>query len=66
MPDPAKFTGSGVERRRMLNELYASLYRRITIFVNLPSRSSTGWRCSARLDEIGEGPVGALMRAAEG
>ena len=29
LPDPTKFTGSAVERAALLNELYASLRRRI-------------------------------------
>ena len=39
LPDPAKFTGSPVERAAMLNELYASLRRRIEIFTALPFAS---------------------------
>lgn len=66
MPDPAKFTGQGVEREAMLNELYAGLYRRITIFANLPFAKLDRMAVRKRLDEIGAGPVGALMQAAEG
>jgi arsenate reductase len=62
LPDPAKFTGEGAERSAMLNELYASLHRRITIFVNLPFEKLGRMALRARLDEIGEGPVGAVTR----
>jgi protein-tyrosine-phosphatase/DNA-binding transcriptional ArsR family regulator len=65
MPDPAKFTGSPVECSTMLNELYASLYRRITIFINLPFPKLERMALKARLDEIGEGPIAALMRRQE-
>jgi hypothetical protein len=50
----------------MLNELYGGLYRRITIFANLPFDKLDRMAVRARLDEIGEGPVGMLARAAEG
>ncbi len=63
LPDPAKFTASGAEREAMLNELYASLYRRIMIFMNLPFEKLDRMAVRARLDEIGAGPVGALARA---
>jgi hypothetical protein len=60
LPDPAKFTGSTVERAALLNELYASLHRRITIFINLPFAKLERMALKARLDEIGLGPVGVL------
>jgi protein-tyrosine-phosphatase len=60
LPDPAKFTGSGAERTALLNELYAGLYRRITIFTNLPFATLERMALKARLDEIGLGPVGVL------
>jgi len=47
MPDPAKFTGQGVERETMLNELYAGLYRRITLSRIYPFPSSIAWRCAS-------------------
>jgi len=65
LPDPAMFTGSTAERAALLNELYGGLYRRITIFANLPFDKLDRMAVRARLDEIGEGPVGALMRAQE-
>ena len=65
LPDPAKFTGSAVERAALLNELYASLHRRITIFVNLPFEKLERMALKARLDEIGLGPVGTLARNRE-
>ena len=44
LPDPAKFTGSAAERATLLNELYASLRRRIEIFTACRSPRSTAWR----------------------
>jgi arsenate reductase len=61
LPDPAKFTGSAVERSSLLNELYASLRRRLEIFTSLPFASLDRMAIRARLDEIGGGcraPVG--------
>lgn len=55
LPDPVKFTGSAVERSAMLNELYASLRRRIEIFTSLPFASLDRMAMKARLDEIGGG-----------
>jgi protein-tyrosine-phosphatase/DNA-binding transcriptional ArsR family regulator len=66
LPDPAKFTGSAAERAALLNELYGGLYRRITAFANLPFEKLDRMAVRARLDEIGEGPVGALARAQGG
>jgi protein-tyrosine-phosphatase/DNA-binding transcriptional ArsR family regulator len=62
MPDPAKFTGSAAEQSTLLNELYASLRRRIEIFVSLPFATLDRMALRTRLDEIGEGPVAALAR----
>jgi protein-tyrosine-phosphatase/DNA-binding transcriptional ArsR family regulator len=62
LPDPAKFAGSAAERSTMLNELYSSLRRRIEIFTSLPFATLDRIAMRARLDEIGEGPVGALAR----
>lgn len=61
LPDPAKFTGSAVERSTMLNELYASLRRRIEIFISLPFATLDRMAMKMRLDEIGGGilsPIG--------
>jgi arsenate reductase len=63
MPDPAKFSGGAAERSTMLNELYASLRRRIEIFISLPFATLDRMALRARLDEIGEGPVGMLARS---
>ena len=62
LPDPAKFTGTGAERSTMLNELYASLHRRLGIFVSLPFASLDRMAARARLDDIGAGPVGVGAR----
>lgn len=53
LPDPAKFTGSPAERQTLLNELYASLRRRIEIFISLPFAALDRMAVKARLDEIG-------------
>ena len=55
LPDPAKFIGRELERASMLNELYASLRRRIEIFTSLPFASLDRMAIKARLDEIGGG-----------
>lgn len=65
LPDPAKFNGSAAERSALLNELYASLRRRIEIFVSLPFATLDRMAVRTRLDEIGAGPVGMLARAEE-
>ena len=52
LPDPAKFTGNLTERATMLNELYASLRRRLEIFTALPFASLDRLAMKARLDEI--------------
>jgi protein-tyrosine-phosphatase/DNA-binding transcriptional ArsR family regulator len=66
LPDPAKFTGSEVEQTALLNELYASLYRRIMIFINLPFAKLERMALKLRLDEIGLGPVGVLALSGKG
>ena len=63
LPDPAKFTGSTIERSAMLNELYAGLRRRIEIFTALPFASLDRMALRARLDEIGGGPQPGLGSA---
>ena len=55
LPDPMKFTGSSVERAAMLNELYASLRRRLEIFTSLRFDALDRIAMKARLDEIGVG-----------
>jgi protein-tyrosine-phosphatase/DNA-binding transcriptional ArsR family regulator len=66
LPDPAKFSGSPAEQATMLNEVYASLHRRLSIFISLPFASLDRMAVRARLDEIGAGPipvgVGARVR----
>ncbi len=53
LPDPAKFHGSPAEAATMLNELYASLRRRLEIFAALPFASLDRMAMKRRLDEIG-------------
>lgn len=52
LPDPAKFTGNPAERATLLNELYASLRRRIEVFAALPIASLDRMALKARLDEL--------------
>jgi arsenate reductase len=59
LPDPAKFSGNAAERSTMLNELYASLHRRLAIFTSLPFAALDRIAVRARLDEIGAGPMAA-------
>jgi protein-tyrosine-phosphatase/DNA-binding transcriptional ArsR family regulator len=61
LPDPAKFTGSAVERAALLNELYASLRRRIEIFAALPFASLDRMALKARLDELAGGTLPVSM-----
>jgi arsenate reductase len=63
LPDPAKFTGSGVERAALLNELYASLRRRLDIFMALPFASLDRMAMKKRLDELAGGGISATMGA---
>jgi protein-tyrosine-phosphatase/DNA-binding transcriptional ArsR family regulator len=53
LPDPAKFSGNAAERQTLLNELYASIRRRIEIFVNLPLETLDKMSLQTRIDEIG-------------
>lgn len=54
LPDPAKFTGSVAERATLLNELYASLRRRLEIFAALPVASLDRMALKARVDELAD------------
>jgi arsenate reductase len=54
LPDPAKFSGSVAERASLLNELYASLKRRIEIFVALPLASLDRIALKARVEELAD------------
>jgi protein-tyrosine-phosphatase/DNA-binding transcriptional ArsR family regulator len=59
LPGPAKFAGGSTERSLLLNELYASLHRRIGIFVALPFASLDRMSLRHRLEDLGEAPVPA-------
>jgi protein-tyrosine-phosphatase/DNA-binding transcriptional ArsR family regulator len=63
LPDPARFMGSDAERAILLNELYASLRRRIEIFISLPFATLDRMAIKARLDEIGGDPSVAYARS---
>lgn len=62
LPDPAKFTGDTTDRAFLLNELYASLKRRLEIFASLPFPSLDRIALKARLDELGGGTAAAVER----
>jgi protein-tyrosine-phosphatase/DNA-binding transcriptional ArsR family regulator len=53
-PDPAKFTGSAVERTAFLNQLYGMIRRRLEAFTSLPFGSLERIALKARLDELGD------------
>lgn len=53
-PDPAKFTGSDVERTTLLNELYGMIRRRLEAFTSLPFGALDKIAVKARLDELGD------------
>lgn len=59
LPDPAKFSGSVAERATLLNELYASLRRRLEIFVSLPLATLDRMALKARLDELAQPQLAA-------
>ena len=52
-PIPPSSQAATAERALLLNELYASLRRRIEIFINLPFATLDRMALKARLDEIG-------------
>lgn len=54
LPDPAKFTGSATERATLLNELYAALHRRLSIFTSLPFATLDRMALKARVDELAD------------
>ncbi len=51
-PDPARFRGSDVECKALLNELYGMIRRRLETFTNLPFKSLDRMALKARLDEL--------------
>jgi len=53
-PDPAKFTGSDVERTALLNGLYGMIRRRLEAFVHLPFGSLDRMALKARLDQLAD------------
>ena len=53
-PDPAKFSGSPVERTALLNQLYGMIRRRLEIFTSLPFGTLERIALKARLDELGD------------
>lgn len=53
-PDPAKFSGSAVERTALLNQLYGMIRRRLEAFASLPFGTLERIALKARLDELGD------------
>ena len=53
-PDPAKFTGSDIERATTINALYGMIRRRLEVFVSLPFDTLDRMALKARLDELGD------------
>jgi arsenate reductase len=53
-PDPAKFSGSDVERTALLNGLYGMIRRRLEAFVHLPFASLDRMALKARLDQLAD------------
>lgn len=53
-PDPAKFTGSNVERATYVRALYGMIRRRLELFVNLPYATLDRAALTRRLDELGD------------
>ena len=62
LPDPAKFSGTAIERATLLNELYAALHRRLSIFTSLSFSALDRMALKARLDELAQ-PLAAGARA---
>ncbi len=52
-PDPAKFSGTEVERTALLNHLYGMIRRRLESFTNLPFGALERIALKARLEELG-------------
>lgn len=53
-PDPAKFTGSDVERLALLNQLYGTIRMRLEAFISLPFGTLKRMALKARLDALGD------------
>jgi ArsR family transcriptional regulator, arsenate/arsenite/antimonite-responsive transcriptional repressor / arsenate reductase (thioredoxin) len=54
LPDPAKFMGSTAEKAALLNELYASLRRRLEIFISLPISTLDRMALHRRVEELAD------------
>ena len=54
LPDPAKFSGSVAERATLLNELYASLRRRIGSLLSLPVASLDRSALKVRVEDLAD------------
>jgi protein-tyrosine-phosphatase/DNA-binding transcriptional ArsR family regulator len=56
LPGPGQFTAGSHERILMLNELYASLFRRLGIFTSLKMEALDRMSLRHRLDDLSEAP----------
>ena len=54
LPDPAKFTGTAIERATMINALYGMIRRRLETFVSLPYASLDRIALKKRLEALGD------------
>jgi hypothetical protein len=64
LPDPAKFSGSPAERSTLLNELYASLHRRLGIrLLPMWSKRVAPSRLVHLRKKRQDGDIGARRRA---
>ena len=57
LPDPSSATGNETERRLAFADTHRMLYKRISIFTNLPLMSLDALTLQKRLDEIGRSTV---------
>jgi arsenate reductase len=53
-PDPAKFSGSDVERVALLNQLYGMIRRRLEAFTSLPFGTLERMALKGRLEQLGD------------
>jgi protein-tyrosine-phosphatase/DNA-binding transcriptional ArsR family regulator len=57
LPGPGQFAAGSLERTLMLNELYASLFRRLGIFTSLKMEALDRMSLRHRLDDLSEAPL---------
>jgi len=62
--DPAAFTGSAEEHRRLFRRVYLEFENRIRIFASLPLKSLSGLSLQKKLDEIGKATLSSAENEA--